>query len=75
MIRLTRLNREPFYLNPDLVQEMETTPDTVLTLTNGARIIVQEEPCAVIEQMLELRRALGRRLDLPAANSFGAGLS
>ena len=41
MIQLTRLNHEPFYLNPDLIQEMETTPDTVLTLASGARIVVR----------------------------------
>ena len=35
MIQLTRLNHVPFYLNPDLIEHMETTPDTVLTLTTG----------------------------------------
>lgn len=58
MIRLTRLNREPFYLNPDLIQEMETTPDTVLTLSAGTRIVVQEAPEMVIEKVVTYRRRI-----------------
>jgi flagellar protein FlbD len=56
MIRLTRLNHEPFYLNPDLVQEMESTPDTVLTLSTGARIRVAEGPERVIELVVAFKR-------------------
>ena len=58
MIRLTRLNREPFYLNPDLIQEMETTPDTVLTLSSGTRIVVQELPERVIDEVIQYRRRI-----------------
>jgi len=58
MIRLTRLNREPFYLNPDLIQEMELTPDTVLTLSTGVRIVVRDEPERVIEQIVEFKRRI-----------------
>lgn len=58
MIRLTRLNHEPFYLNPDLIQEMESTPDTVLTLSSGTRIVVQEHPGRVIDEVIEYRRRI-----------------
>ena len=58
MIRLTRLNREPFYLNPDLIQEMETTPDTVLTLCSGVRIVALEAPERVIEEVVAYRRRI-----------------
>ena len=58
MIRLTRLNREPFYLNPDLIQEMETTPDTVLTLSTGVRIVVQDAPERVINEIVEFKRRI-----------------
>jgi len=56
MIRLTRLNYEPFYLNPDLIQEMESTPDTVLTLSSGARIVVQEVPERVIDEVVAFKK-------------------
>ena len=35
MITLTKLNEKEFVLNDDLIQTMEETPDTVITLTNG----------------------------------------
>jgi flagellar protein FlbD len=58
MIRLTRLNHEPFFLNPDLIQEMETTPDTVLTLSSGTRIVVREVPERIIDEIVEYRRRI-----------------
>jgi flagellar protein FlbD len=58
MIRLTRLNRESFYLNPDLIQEMETTPDTVLTLRSGVRIVVQDAPERGIGEIVEFKRRI-----------------
>ncbi len=58
MIRLTRLNRELFYLNPDLIQEMEITPDTVLTLSTGVRIVVKDPPESVIDQIVEFKRRI-----------------
>jgi flagellar protein FlbD len=58
MIRLTRLNHEPFFLNPDLIQEMETTPDTVLTLSAGTRIVVREVPERIIDEIVEYRRRI-----------------
>lgn len=69
MILLTRLNREPFYLNPDLIQEMVTTPDTVLTLSSGTRIVVQECPEKVIDEIIKYRR---RVLD---PHTLGEGVS
>ena len=58
MIRLTRLNRESFYLNPDLIQEMETTPDTVLTLNSGVRIVVRDAPERVIDEIVMFKRRI-----------------
>ncbi len=42
MIELTRLNDSKFMLNPDLIEIVEETPDTVVTLTTGKKIIVKE---------------------------------
>ena len=49
MISLHRLGHrhEPFLLNPDLVATIEANPDTVITLTTGARLVVDESPSAV----------------------------
>lgn len=42
MIRLTRLQGQQFGLNPDLIERAESTPDTVVTLVDGTRYVVQE---------------------------------
>lgn len=42
MIDLTRLNGEKLLVNDDLIEIVEETPDTVVTLTTGRKIIVKE---------------------------------
>lgn len=42
MIELTRYNDTTFTLNSDVIETVEETPDTVITLTNGKKIIVKE---------------------------------
>jgi flagellar protein FlbD len=52
MIMLTRLNGLPFALNPDLIERAEATPDTVITLCDGHKVLVTES----VEQLIELVR-------------------
>lgn len=42
MIDVTRMNGKQFTLNSDLIETIEETPDTVITLTTGKKIIVKE---------------------------------
>lgn len=42
MIDLTRMNGSSFTLNSDLIEIIEERPDTVVTLTNGKKIVVKE---------------------------------
>ena len=58
MIELTRLNEVKFSLNPDLIEIVETTPDTVLTLTNGKKLIVKESRQEVKNLVLCYKRAI-----------------
>lgn len=58
MIQLTRLNRQPFTVNSDLIKFVEKSPDTVLTLTNGEKIVVLESPEEVVHKVIAFRRAL-----------------
>lgn len=46
MITLNRLGHsdEPFQLNPDMIVTVESTPDTVITLATGAKVVVAETP-------------------------------
>jgi len=49
MITLNRLGHsdEPFHLNPDMIVTIESTPDTVITLATGAKVVVAETPADV----------------------------
>ena len=42
MIEVTKINGVKVLVNPDLIELVEETPDTVLTLTTGRKIIVKE---------------------------------
>ena len=58
MIELTRLNGNPMVLNSDLIKTAEASPDTMLTLINGEKMIVREECGEVVERVLAYRARL-----------------
>jgi flagellar protein FlbD len=58
MIRLTRINQVPLVLNSDLIEHIETTPDTVITMTNGQKFVVLESTDQVVERVIAFRRAV-----------------
>ena len=58
MIELTRLNGHPIVLNSDLIKTAEASPDTMLTLINGEKLIVREEIGEVVEKVLAYRARL-----------------
>ena len=57
MIILHRLGHqaEPFYLSPEMIVTVEANPDTVVTLTTGAKIIVNEAPEVVVQRIRRSR--------------------
>jgi flagellar protein FlbD len=66
MIELTRLNGTPIVLNSDLIKTAEASPDTMLTLINGEKLIVSEDCAEVTERVIAYRArllaAVARRL-------------
>lgn len=60
MIRLTRLNHVPVLLNADLIEHVDVTPDTVISLINGHKLMVLESPEEVRDRVLEFRRAISQ---------------
>lgn len=56
MILLTGLNNKEFYLNSDLIEKIEVTPDTVITTTNNKKYVVLEKPEEIIRRIVEFRR-------------------
>jgi flagellar protein FlbD len=55
MIELTRLNGTQIVLNSDLIKTAESSPDTMLTLINGEKLIVREDLAEVTERVLAYR--------------------
>ena len=56
MIKLTRLDGEPFVLNADLIRYIERRPDTFITLVSGERIVVGESMDVVIELAVQYQQ-------------------
>jgi flagellar protein FlbD len=59
MIHLTRINRVPLVLNSDLIEHVEATPDTVISLTTGQKILVLESPSEIMDRVIQFRRSIG----------------
>jgi flagellar protein FlbD len=62
MIQLTRLNHRPVIINCDLIEHIETAPDTVLWLTSGQTFMVLETAEEVIERVVDFRRSVFNRV-------------
>ena len=58
MIRLTRLNHVPMIVNADLIEHIDMTPDTVVTLTSGQKFMVLETADEVVEMVIRFRQKL-----------------
>jgi flagellar protein FlbD len=58
LIELTRLNGNPILLNSDLIKTAEASPDTMLTLINGEKLIVRELLSEVLDRVLAYRATL-----------------
>jgi flagellar protein FlbD len=58
MVRLTRLNHAPLVLNSDLIEHIDVTPDTVITLTTGQILRVRETADEVLARIVEFRRQI-----------------
>jgi len=54
MILVTRINKvSQFYVNEDMIEVIEETPDTILTLNTGKKIAIMESAIAVVEKIRE----------------------
>jgi flagellar protein FlbD len=64
MIKLTKFKTRDheFVLNAELIETIEETPDTVITLTNSKKLIVEESMDEVVRRVMDYRRNLGRNL-------------
>ncbi len=61
MIKLTRLDGTVFYINADLIETVEETPDTHIMLSNGKRYLVLEKTAIILDRIMEFKAAILRR--------------
>lgn len=61
MIKVTKLNGELFYVNPLEIEFIEETPDTVISLKSGKKVLVAENADKVIRRMIEFYRQANMR--------------
>lgn len=73
MIQLTRLNNQTFMVNSDLVKFVERSPDTVITLVTGEKIIVLDSVEDVLARILQFRRLIVAGRDAPGGEPLPAG--
>lgn len=62
MIELTKLNDVKFTVNADIIELVEETPDTVVTLTTGRKLIVKESRQDVTDLVIAYRRSIFSQL-------------
>ncbi len=58
MVQLTRLNGQPIMVNADLIESVETTPDTVITLVSGNKLIVRNSMEEIQERIVAFKRKI-----------------
>ena len=58
MIALRRLNNQPIVVNCDLIESIEATPDTVVTLTSGNKLIVRDSLDDIRRRVIDFKRAI-----------------
>jgi flagellar protein FlbD len=58
MIKVTRLNGKEFIVNAELIQYLEETPDTVITLVNHEKLVVKESADEVVKRVVEYSRSV-----------------
>jgi flagellar protein FlbD len=56
MILLTRVNGSQFYMNAELIQTVEETPNTVITLLDHTKFLVKETAVEVVEKFIQYRQ-------------------
>jgi flagellar protein FlbD len=63
MIVLTKINKAPITVNSDLIQYIEETPDTIITMTNNDKVVVQDSMEDIIQKVVHYRRLINGLID------------
>ncbi|MDE5898819.1 MAG: flagellar FlbD family protein [Treponemataceae bacterium] len=59
MIEVMRLDGKSYWVNPHMIESMETNPDLTLSMLSGKKIVVKNSPSDIIEKIIGYRRQIG----------------
>jgi flagellar protein FlbD len=60
MITVTCLDGRVLLVNDDLIESVEQAPDTILSLVNGHKLLVRDNPADLLERVIDFRRSVAR---------------
>ena len=67
MISLRKLNDKELVVNCELIQSIECTPDTIISLTTGEKLVVKDGAEEILRKVIEYKRAVnGREIEVRA---------
>ena len=73
MIRVTRINDTELVVNADLIEFVESIPESMITLTTGKKIMVKETVDEIIERVAEFKKMSVARISAPGADTVSDG--
>lgn len=59
MIEVERLNGTKYFINPHMIESMESLPDLTITMLSGKKVIVKNSPEEIIERIVNYRKRIG----------------
>lgn len=62
MIRVTRMNGVEFVVNAELLEFIESTPDTVITLTTGKKFVLKDSVNEIVDKVIAYRKVIGTKI-------------
>jgi flagellar protein FlbD len=73
VIKVTRINDAELVINADLIEFVEPTPDTMITLTTGKKIMVRESTDEIIRRVAEFKQRASARIESPGRTGVADG--
>lgn len=74
MIKATRMNGVEFVVNAELIEFIEDTPDTVLTLTTGKKFVLKDSVQDIVDKVIEYRKNIGTKIIYQSSSETGINL-
>ncbi len=73
MIKVTRINDSELVINADLIEFVESTPDTIISLTTGKKVVVRESADEIIDRVAKFKRLSAGRINGPGSVNVSNG--